>query len=356
MKNQKNGWNFWQVGLINKRQKPETVELVAVFHHDSINELVSTHPGSGGNFMFTNYDFTDTAEVILSAKDKRLPLDISLINPADPLSEYFSFRETFRQKEEDTIEEIFGEMLQLLDDMEENVYEIPEVVIKGYRPMKRDPRALINPEFAAYIYKVEKNTTYGGHGAFGILLHIPNGLAKNTFNYGMDETGGFVGSQNLMRIFAGNPDLPFILDGRYVSKAELEAMPSSAIERVEVLERSTAMLYGGRQILFYTRNWKERASSIMQGTVVYQFAGYNQPKEFYSPDYSMPQQYFNPDSRNTLYWQPYVQLDEDRKGEVSFYTSDDTSEYNIICEGRSNDGTIGVSSSTLRINANQGLN
>jgi hypothetical protein len=87
----------------------------------------------------------------------------------------------------------------------------------------------------------------------------------------------------------------------------------------------------------------------MQGAVSYQFAGYNQQKEFYAPDYFLPQENFKPDNRNTLFWQPYIQLDEDGKGKFSFYNSDGIGEYLNICEGRSGDGTIGVSSNTLSI-------
>ena len=83
-------------------------------------------------------------------------------------------------------------------------------------------------------------------------------------------------------------------------------------------------------------------------TVSFQFAGYNQEKEFYSPNYTLPQRDFKPDYRKTLYWQPEVNLDKDGKAVFTFFTSDEKGEYIIHCEGRTDKGVIGVSFNTLK--------
>ena len=326
------------VELRNKKQNPKDVQLTAVFLHDSINEVISTNPGAGGLFRFENYDFTDTAEVILSAKDNWQTLDLSVITHPDPQPSYYSYESIATQEENDfLLIEIFGEMPKMTGDMENTIYDLPEVMVTANRRMQRDTRAMHNSTFAQYIYEVRKDFSYGGRGAWGILALMSNSLALNIYNELADY-----------RAFAGNDDNLFILDGRYVSKGELQTIPASIIERVEVLEPSTAMLYGGRQIFFFTRSWNERIGD-MRGATSYQFAGYNQQKEFYAPDYSIPLEKFNPDFRNTLYWQPSIQLDEKSEVEISFYTSDQISAYWIICEGRSNDGIIGVSTNSIQV-------
>ena len=326
------------VTLRNRRQNPKDVQLTAVFLHDSINEVVSTNPGEGGIFRFENYDFTDTSEVILSAKDNRQTLDLSVITHPYPQPSYYAYESIATQEENDyLLIEIFGEMPEMTGDMENTIYDLPEVIVTANRRMPRDSRAMHNSTFAQYIYEVKKDFSYGGRGAWGILALMSNNLALNIYNELADY-----------RAFAGNDDNLFILDGRYVSKGELQTIPVSIIERVEVLEPSTAMLYGGRRIFFFTRSWDERIRDI-RGTTSYKFAGYNQPKEFYSPDYSLPLEKFNPDFRNTLYWLPSIQLDERGKGEFNFFTSDQISEYLIICEGRGNNGMIGVLSNLMKV-------
>lgn len=68
--------------------------------------------------------------------------------------------------------------------------------------------------------------------------------------------------------------------------------------------------------------------------------GYEQPVEFYSPQYTDSSAKTRPDHRTTLYWNPRVKTNEDGKATVRFYASDISKRYLVTLEGVSDDGTV----------------
>ena len=68
--------------------------------------------------------------------------------------------------------------------------------------------------------------------------------------------------------------------------------------------------------------------------------GYEQPVEFYSPQYPDPAQKTRPDQRTTLYWNPQVKTDAEGRATIRFYASDVSKRYLVTLEGVSDDGTI----------------
>ncbi|OFX20517.1 MAG: hypothetical protein A2041_10405 [Bacteroidetes bacterium GWA2_31_9b] len=64
------------------------------------------------------------------------------------------------------------------------------------------------------------------------------------------------------------------------------------------------------------------------------FAGYSISREFYSPIYKTDEEkLLSYDTRNTLYWNPNLIINESGKSKISFYTSDEKMKVKIICEG-----------------------
>jgi hypothetical protein len=72
---------------------------------------------------------------------------------------------------------------------------------------------------------------------------------------------------------------------------------------------------------------------------------------FYYPDYSTSAMKESriPDYRNTLFWNPDLQTRKDSKTEISFFTSDESSDYTIVVEGITSDGKKGYYSGSLRV-------
>jgi hypothetical protein len=81
----------------------------------------------------------------------------------------------------------------------------------------------------------------------------------------------------------------------------------------------------------------------------YQF--YQYPVSFDLPDHSVKTDslFLTPDYRNLLYWNPEILTGQDGTATVSFFTSDDISDYRIVIQGLTKDGSAGYKESTISI-------
>lgn len=69
---------------------------------------------------------------------------------------------------------------------------------------------------------------------------------------------------------------------------------------------------------------------------------YYRAKEFAAPSYDKQENVeTRTDFRNTIYWNPAVNIDKNGKGSVEFYTSDDITSFRTTLEGLASDGSIG---------------
>lgn len=69
--------------------------------------------------------------------------------------------------------------------------------------------------------------------------------------------------------------------------------------------------------------------------------GWQRVKKFYTPVYTYQNSQNTPkgsDRRSTIYWNPNVEIDQNGKGKVEFYTSDSSADYTIVLEGVTNEG------------------
>jgi len=76
----------------------------------------------------------------------------------------------------------------------------------------------------------------------------------------------------------------------------------------------------------------------MESTIL---AGYSRFKEFYSPVYDKTATSFNPDTRNTLYWNPYIMTNKrSPRYPVEFYNNDVSTKLQIVLEGINSQGKM----------------
>lgn len=338
-----------KVHLLNKKQKMENVNLTATFKHDSIDEAISLHPGSEGLFKFTGYHFYDTAEVILSAMDKNKNiLDISIVEHLSFPANYYNYGRRMSKSDNDSLFiELSGSIIQNdAKNIDKKIFNLPEISITAKsREKKKNYNRLHNEEFARGIYKTNPNFSYGGSTA-NILYFIPGVMVRNPDLTDLRVSGSFSSPAYFFPVM-------FILNGMKSNRESILSLPPHLIEQVEVLSGAAAMIYGsdavwGGAIVFYTK--APGISNQPTQTIVHKFPGYNQSKEFYSPDYSVSsKEYVDPDYRNTLYWQPEIITRNGGKVEINFYTSDEKGIYTIHCEGRSSEGIIGIAHQTFTV-------
>jgi len=161
----------------------------------------------------------------------------------------------------------------------------------------------------------------------------------------------------LINKFRGQPfeNRPLVLmDGIPVYDFEkVLSISSKEIERVDVI--NTRYFYSGNVfdgiLSFITKKGNLSAIEFDNSIFRQVYEGCQVPKYFYSPEYSkgIKKDGRLADFRNTLLWKPDLRTDKDGKAEVSFYTSDESSEYTIIVEGISKDGKTGSSSTQILV-------
>jgi hypothetical protein len=76
-------------------------------------------------------------------------------------------------------------------------------------------------------------------------------------------------------------------------------------------------------------------------TVIIDYEGLQQHKEFYSPRYETVSEIntYMPDGRHLLYWNPDVQINGSETKQLEFYTSDQPGRYKVVVQGIAADGT-----------------
>ena len=158
-----------------KNQSIDKMELNAIFRHDSLREAIKAQPGPGGMFTFTDYDFTGTADFILSAQDK---MDISIMEHEKTPSDYYSYKERMNNYNDSVYVELAGHFPKSPETgIDKVVHKKPEVRVTAKSPKKKDIFQLHDEVFSKRIFEVDRSFTYtaygepgeGSLGALGIL-------------------------------------------------------------------------------------------------------------------------------------------------------------------------------------------
>jgi hypothetical protein len=83
---------------------------------------------------------------------------------------------------------------------------------------------------------------------------------------------------------------------------------------------------------------KKRPNVVIAATGV----RYVKVREFYAPKYESKQQpKVRDDFRSTIYWNPSLTIGKDGKARISFYNSDDITQFRVTVEGFGNEGNVG---------------
>ena len=141
-----------------------------------------------------------------------------------------------------------------------------------------------------------------------------------------------------------------VLDGTVIhldSNFNLDLIPPSQVETVEVLKYASASIYGmegaNGVLVITTKDASERYKDIESiGVLPIAPMGFYQARTFYSPKYDFangnsPQ----PEFRPTIYWNPELRTDKDGNAIFDYYNAADAGTYKIIIEGMDSSGHIG---------------
>lgn len=134
-----------------------------------------------------------------------------------------------------------------------------------------------------------------------------------------------------------------LLDGMEVGFEGISALPINWVERVDMLiPRNAEMIWGDRGkdgvISVITKSGYASTSRIMHSVNI-KIKGFNEPRVFYSPKHhtSLEKDY-KPDLRTTLYWEPDIQIENNKSVFLNYFNGDNPSKVSIMVEGITTSG------------------
>lgn len=158
----------------------------------------------------------------------------------------------------------------------------------------------------------------------------------------------------------------FMIDGVFVTEYELKTLPVSWVERIDVANNQAAIavfklsgLQGGPVdnktanvmaqlglgdkirtgpmdgvISIITRNDYNSLGKKVFHSANIRISGYDEPRIFYSPKHhtTLGKDY-KPDLRSTLFWEPDIEIGDNRECFVNYYNDDKSGKITVIVEG-----------------------
>ena len=136
-----------------------------------------------------------------------------------------------------------------------------------------------------------------------------------------------------------------MLDGVEVGWEGIESIPINWIARVDYVKpRNAELIWGVRGMkgvvsVVLKPDLFDNYTDIVYHSVNKSFTGFSEPRIFYSPKHhtSLESDY-KPDLRNTLFWDPDINLGQGKDTTIVFYNSDNPGTIQIRAEGITGNG------------------
>jgi TonB-dependent SusC/RagA subfamily outer membrane receptor len=173
---------------------------------------------------------------------------------------------------------------------------------------------------------------------------MPAGGAMTVLDMLQGRVAGVVvsgsGSNASVRIRNSNSEPTFLLDGVPVDKDFITSINIFDVETIDVLKGASAAIYGSRggggviSVLTKRANVNyDYSKDIVPGVTVAKIAGFNTPREFYTPRYDLDSPNNNiPDYRSSIFWAPMLRTDKSGKARFSYFNTDANTNVTIRAE------------------------
>ncbi|NVK48825.1 MAG: TonB-dependent receptor plug domain-containing protein [Cyclobacteriaceae bacterium] len=303
-------------------------------------EIVSTEFGPNGRFIFRDLEYQDSAKVTITAEDNRLKnfIDVEVIRPEpvftqikstypnqfawpQALAESFEARNLMKQLNEDpNLVDLEGVTVegQTIEEGEEDVRKI-----FGTGDVTLDPEKI--------------PASVGFTNVFQLIQGRVSGV--QVFVNGLDVSVQIRGVGSL----ASGTEPLYLLDNFPVDASTLLQVNPRDVASVDVFkDPARAAIFGAQGangvIAVYTKTGGGSYKSV-GGTLVTTYGGYSIAREFYQPDYTEKSaQNSITDKRATIYWNPFLDIDNSGKINLEYFNSDEAKKHLIIIEGMDQEG------------------
>lgn len=295
------------------------------------NIIATTTTDEKGEFI-VNTSFRDSTTFLVQARTKRgfAGVDIEIDTPKYPLASHkFPFHDGATTFMEDYL---LNTRDQYYMEGGMRVYNLKEVLITGNRSKPRS-ESIYTGGINTYTIEGDKLESGGAQTAFDAVSRLP----------GVSVTNG-----NEIHI-RNNPEQPVIVIDDVVYEDDndiLTMIQTSDMSSLSLLRGADAAILGSRgsagAIVITLKDGKDLPAKPAQGIITCTPLGYSDSVEFYAPAYDTPEKKNTQrsDLRSTIYWNPLLQLDEEGKATIEYYTPDSTAPEDIIIEGVDKNGKV----------------
>jgi hypothetical protein len=330
-------------GLFDKPVVNGTVTLLPL----SGGQLLSTTTGTNGNFRFADLLFADSAHFVLSAVNagNKNSTQIKLISDAAPLLSgplrttrvvsdsivvaYVSNDKTYQQATASYLlsKGIMLKQVNIRDRKPDNQYRTLSLAGAGNADQVLHSKDLLGGQLSTSLYLLRGITpvTIG----FSVIPYLHIELL----------TAGPRKPTPMLVVVDG------VTQDRYF---DINNIPTSIVETIEVLKSGNASIYGiqgGAGVLVITTKQSigiDPKDIPAKGVLPVSPAGFYKARQFYSPKYDHPDlQNKWPDLRSTIYWQPELKTDANGNAVFEYYNADGKGTYKVTIEGIDKNGNIG---------------
>lgn len=360
-----NGWRRYDIGQVlqgryaeptaeKEREQSITGRVRRVFANKPVegaevvlaitkqNHIDTAKTDSTGHFEFHGLNFPDDAEAFVYAlrqKQKRCIVETDRqLMPDRP--QIGGSHQRIRVLPWMDIDD------ELLAQYARDSHLLDEVVVKGHRRGA-------DYENTTLSWNHEKITS-SQYPNVAMLLLDTNILwtEPGSGRISADEMYGSMTDKFLKHKYSGDVKLnqkssnvKLYVNGMHIPDLTYEDLDINDIDRIDIYLGSKAWVWGEDSsgvLNVTTRSGQVHPNDSPFNNRIVNLMGYQQPVDYYFPRYQPGEkpQSMNPDLRRTLYWNPYLRMGQGHDLQLSFFSADLPSTYNIRAEGLSSEGRI----------------
>ena len=356
------GWRYYDMPTIFTNSVPEPVlekeytqtisgKVTGIFNRVSRSNIVVYAPeldlslfeamNRTGQFQIRDLDFPDSTTFVLSCSGQRgstgyyLEIDNSLFPLVTPYR-FLGKKSALSAQQTDDLLYEFG-----LSFKDEKITQLQPAVVTAAPAFFRPA---INPSpYNQYFEsrQIRERKQLAPFDGMQLIDYILSSFSSVIFD-GVDERGlRRMRSTATTSVKGSNEPIVYIDKMKMENTGDLDMMYVGDIENIVVLRPSeSGVLYSGQGVIFVStrRSFTQRDHVI--NTKIISPLGWQKPYAFYSPNYALTEDNdaVKYDNRTTLYWNPFIETDENGKAEVSFYTSDRNTSFRFHIEGLTHEG------------------
>jgi len=297
-----------------------------------------------GRFKFTNLIFTDTAKVVITAKNNYNAKNLMLMVdgntfPALPKNKFYP-------DEEANIDSTMRPYLLNSKKRLGSIQQIKEVIVKA--PTPKGPSHTDYPALTGLSMMADHTVSADQLKSCTTLLICLQGmLAGVTF-----DNNNFYVSRDYNQ--GKKVPMAIFVRGMPVDVGYLSSLSGTEVESIEIFLRDDLGLvnnaYQTNGVLVINTKTVPKGTKIslqdlqdllpQPNVANFTPMGYNISREFYSPKYDVPKP-IGVDFRSTIYWNPRVITDKTGAASLEFYNADGRGSYRAVIEGWDKDGNLG---------------